>query len=376
NPIIREYLYKNQPDNLQQSVNTWLFEYYKAQYQQSQLQLGVFVKLLEHGLKSQQQQQITDWFLEQITLLSQAQKHHFTIFALQTLLQYQQNALAFSLLGKSFLALEDYPQALIALQTAEKLWEAENMQDSLPVSNVQLQLAVCYLKLQRTSDAYLATKKALSIRITKFNQDSVEIAEVLNLQTEIAIIQGRFSEALNLSKKTLQIFESHQNISTLQLAQTKFTIACLNAVNKNFHIALELLKQALDNLDSPNHPLAIYCHTILGNIYQNMGYFRYQQAYEHYKMALESAEINLGLTHPQTRQLITAIINFSRIRGEYDTVDILTQRRHANMKLVILKKLLLLHTGLIKSVACFINKEILLFQSIYYNKHYKLTVKF
>ncbi|MCJ8282567.1 MAG: hypothetical protein MJK14_22765 [Rivularia sp. ALOHA_DT_140] len=56
NPIIREYLYKNQPDNLQQSVNTWLFEYYKAQYQQSQLQLSVFVKLLEHGLKSQQQQ--------------------------------------------------------------------------------------------------------------------------------------------------------------------------------------------------------------------------------------------------------------------------------------------------------------------------------
>ncbi|MCJ8282568.1 MAG: tetratricopeptide repeat protein [Rivularia sp. ALOHA_DT_140] len=271
--------------------------------------------------------------MEQITLLSQAQKHHSTIFALQTLLQYQQNALAFSLLGKSFLALEDYPQALIALQTAEKLWEAENMQDSLPVSNVQLQLAVCYLKLQRTSDAYLVTKKALSIRITKFNQDSVEIAEVLNLQTEIAIIQGRFSEALNLSQQTLQIYESHQNISTLQLAQTKFTIACLNAVNKNFHIALELLKQALDNLDSPNHPLAIYCHTILGNIYQNMGYFRYQQAYEHYKLALESAEINLGLTHPQTRQLITAIINFSRIRGEYDTVDILTQRRHANMEI-------------------------------------------
>ena len=61
---------------------------------------------------------------------------------------------------------------------------------------------------------------------------------------------------------------------------------------------------------------------MLGNIYQNIGYFTYQQAYEEYQLALETAEINRCLTQPQTLKLNTAIINFSRIRGEYDRVEL------------------------------------------------------
>ncbi|MEO1761820.1 MAG: tetratricopeptide repeat protein [Cyanobacteria bacterium J06629_18] len=334
-PIVGEYLCKNQTIGLQQSVNSWLSNYYQQKYQekyqQSEPYLGALVNLLEHGLKSQRRQQVADWFLSQIKCISEAGRHQFAIYALQIFLKYQQNALAFSLLGKSFFALEDYQQALIALKAAESLWSAENLEE-LDVSTVQLQLAACYLKLKRTSDASLNVKKALSICSTKFNRNSIEIAEVLKLQTEIAVINRQYSEALKLSQEVLQIFEFYQNIP-IQLAQIKFTTAWLNSVNKNLHIAEKLLKETLDNLDSQNHPLAIYCHGILGNIYQNMGYFNYQQAYEEYELALESAEINFGLAHPQTLQLIAAIINFSRIRGEYDTVDILTQRRHANMEI-------------------------------------------
>ncbi len=337
-PVVEEYLYKNQPDNLQQSVNSWLFEYYQAKYQRlpslelrlTQFNLSAFLKLLEYGLKSQQQQKITDWFLQQITLFSQAGRHELTVFALQFLLKYQQNALTFSLLGKSLLALGDYQQAVIALETAEKLWEAQNLQEV--ASRLHLQLAACYLKLQRISDAESAAKKSLSISTNYLSNNSIEIAEALNIQAEIAVIKGCYSEALELSQKALQIFESHQNVQ-IQLAQTKFTIAWLNADSKKYDIAQKLFKQTLEDINSATHPLTIYCHGMLGNIYENMGYFKYQEAYEEYKLALETAEINLGLTHPQTLQLNTAIINFSRIRGEYDTVDFLKQRRHANMEI-------------------------------------------
>ncbi|MBV6627170.1 MAG: tetratricopeptide repeat protein [Rivularia sp. (in: Bacteria)] len=332
-PIVGEYLHRNQPDNLQQSVNNWLFEYYQAEYQKSELQLGALIKLLEYGLKSRQQQQIVNWFLAKVKLQQKAGKHDFTVFALKILLRYQNNASAFSLLGKSLYALGDYQQAVTALQTAQKLWEAQNLQNSLLFSKVQLQLAACYVKLQRINDASNAAKKALTIRTNQLNQNSVEIAEVLNLQALIAVIEGCYTEALELTQQALQIFESHQN-AQIQLAQTKFTLGWLYAIAQKYDVAQKLFKQTLEDIACENHPLAIYCHGMLGNIYQNIGYFKYQQAYEEYSKSLEIAEINFGLTHPRTLQLIAAIINFSRIRGEYDTVDILIQRRHANMEII------------------------------------------
>ncbi len=337
-PVVEEYLSKNQPDNLRQSVNSWLFEYYQSTYGGltsvelpfTPLQLSALVKSLKYGLKSQQQQRVTEWFLQQIRLLSQAGRHEFAVFAIQILLEHQQNALAFSLHGKSLFALGNYQQAVIALQTAQKLGEVENLPDI--VSKINLQLAACYLKLQRISDAHSAADKFLSISTNYLNKNSIEIAEALNIQAEIAVIEGCYSQALELSQKALEIFKSHQNVQ-IQLAQIKFTIAWLNALNKNYEIAQKLFKQTAEDIDCATHPLTIYCHGMLGNIYQNMGYSTYQQAYEEYKLALETAEINLGLTHPQTLQLNTAIISFSRIRGEYDTVDFLTQRRHANMEI-------------------------------------------
>ncbi len=318
-PIVGKYLYHNQPENLLQSVNCWLYEYYQSdtsgELRLTQLQLTL-VKLLEHGLNQQQQ----------------VGKHQFSAVMLQSLLKYQQNALLFALLGKSLSALGDYEQAIIALETALSLWDAD-IEKNL-VATVELHLAICYLKVLRNADADRAAKNAFHIRTTQLDRNSIEIAEVLNIQVEIAVLKKNYSEALKLSQQALQILESHQNVE-LQLAQTKFTTAWLNAIAKNLDTASKQFKQTLDilHLADRNHPLGFFCHEMLGNIYQKMGYFRYQQADEEYKLALETAEISLGLTHPQTLQLITGIINFSRIRGEYDTVDILTQRRHANMEI-------------------------------------------
>lgn len=81
----------------------------------------------------------------------------------------------------------------------------------------------------------------------------------------------------------------------------------------------------IQNIAYESQHLAVFYYGILGNIYH--------QAYEKCKSALEIAEINLDLTHPQTLQLVTEIINFSPIRGECDKVDFLTQCCHANMEI-------------------------------------------
>ncbi|MGD1914127.1 MAG: tetratricopeptide repeat protein [Rivularia sp. (in: cyanobacteria)] len=332
-PIVEEYLYHNQPKKLQQSVNAWLCKYYQAEYQLEGLQ-SALVKLLQHALKSKGQQQIFDWFLEQIRLQQQAGKHLFTVAIVQFFLKYQQNALALTLLGKSFFALGDYQQAMIALRTAKKLWETERIiKGDSATAIVELYLRACYLKLQPNSDANNTAEFPLHIHPTHLIENSVEIAELFHIQAEIVLFGGYYSQALKLSQQALEIFEFHPNIHFSQLTQTQFRTAYLNAMNKNYDLALKQFKQILDNLADETHPLAIYCHEIVGNIYQNMGYFTYKLAYEEYKLALEAAEITLGLIHPKTLQLITAIISVSRIRGEYDTVDSFNQRRHANMEI-------------------------------------------
>lgn len=58
---------------------------------------------------------------------------------------------------------------------------------------------------------------------------------------------------LTLTKqKTLQIFELHQNVQ-IQLAQTKFTIAWLNAHHKNYDLAQKLFKQTLEDINLATH---------------------------------------------------------------------------------------------------------------------------
>ncbi|MEM9922987.1 MAG: tetratricopeptide repeat protein [Cyanobacteria bacterium P01_D01_bin.50] len=331
-PIVGEYLYYNQPKHLQQSVNDWLCKYYQTEYQLEGLQ-NALVKLLQYALKSKGQQQIIDWFLEQIILQQQAGKHLFTVAILQFFLKYQQNALALTVLGKSLFTLENYQQAIIALKTAKKLRKAQTLKEDISIGIIELYLTACDQKLQPNSDSDNIVKKALGIHATQLRENFVEIAELFDIKAKIALFGGYYSQALKLSQQALEIFESHSNIHLSQLIQSKFTTAYLNAINQNYDLALKQFTQILDNLEDQTHPLAIYCHEVVGNIYQNMGYFTCKLAYEEYKLALEAAEISLGLTHPQTLHLITAIINVSRIRGEYDTVDFFNQRRHANMEI-------------------------------------------
>ncbi len=249
------------------------------------------------------------------------------------LIFYGESGIGKSSLCKSLYALGNYQQAVITLQKAKRFCKAKQIPDNLVFATMELLLGASYLKLQQTSDAKNAAKETLSICNVQSNYNSIKVAEIFNLQAEIALIERNYSQALELAQQALQIFESDRNIPVLQIAQKKFTTSWLNAVNKNFDIAQKLCQETLDilNLHENKHHLAIYGHELLGKIYQNIGYFKYHQADEEYQLALEIAEIHCGLKHPLTLHLIAVIINFSRIRGEYDTVDLLIQRRHINM---------------------------------------------
>ncbi|MUH01318.1 tetratricopeptide repeat protein [Scytonema sp. UIC 10036] len=340
-PIMRQHLQENQPEDLKQAVNSWLFEHYQREYQNPEIQLTALGEALHHGLESQQPQQAISWFLEQVAVQQKLGRHQAVAPMLQFLLKGEQNvhattALAWSLLGKSLVAMGDYDRAVKDLEIARSQWIALQQGDSLDAATVELELAGVYLKLERTFDASNAVQKALRIRTTQLGANELAVAEVLNRQAEVAASQGDYREAANLSQRALQILQSDPSTQPLQLAQWKYTAAWLNAYNNNLDVAEKLCQEAMEiakNVASDEHPLAISCQTFLGDIYQGMGQHKYQKAYEQYQLALDAAEISFGPSHPQTLQLLQALTHLCRKVGEYDTADEFAERHNAHVQI-------------------------------------------
>ncbi|KAB8317421.1 tetratricopeptide repeat protein [Tolypothrix campylonemoides VB511288] len=342
NQVMQEHLQENQPEDLRKSVNTWLFEHYQAEYQEPELQLTALAEAVYHGLESQQQQRAIAWFLEQVAVHQQQGRHQAIVSMLQFLLNkggqdaHPTRALAWTLLGKSLVALGDYEQALEALETARSQWQALQQGESLDAATVELELAGVYLKLERTFDASNAAQKAYRIRTAQLGANESHVAEVLNRQAEIAATQGYYREAVNLSQRALQILQSNPDTQPLQLAQLKYTAASLNAYNNNLNAAEQLCQEALEiikNNAGDEHPLAISCQASLGDIYQEMGEHKYQKAYEQYQIALDAAEIRLSPSHPQTLQLLNALTQFCRRIGEYNAADEFAERHNAHVQI-------------------------------------------
>jgi tetratricopeptide (TPR) repeat protein len=358
NQLMQQHLQENQPEDLRKSVNHWLFEYYRAEYQEPELQLTALAEALYHGLQSEQPEVATSWFLKQVAVQQEVGRHQAVVSMLQFLLTKnptpnpspqarrgavngweefnQQAAIAWTLLGKSLVALGDYEQALEALETARSQWEALQQEESLDATTVELELAGVHLKLERIFDASNAAQKAYRIRTAQLGANESSVAEVLNRQAEIAASQGDYREAVNLSQRALQILQSHPDTQPLQLAQLKYTAAWLNAYNNNLDAAQKLCQEALEivkNNAGDEHPLAISCQASLGNIYQGMGEHKYQKAYEQYQLALDAAEISLSPSHPQTLQLLQALTQLCRRMGEYDAADEFAERHNAHVQL-------------------------------------------
>ncbi|NMG18144.1 tetratricopeptide repeat protein [Brasilonema bromeliae] len=337
NQVMQQHLQENQPEDLRKSVNNWLFEYYRAEYQEPELQLTALAEALYHGLESEQPEAATSWFLKQVAVQQEVGRHQAVVSMLQFLVgKNHQLPLAWTLLGKSLVVLGDYEQALEALETARSQWEALQQRESLDAGTMELELANVYLKLERTFDASNAAQKAYRIRTAQLGANESSVAEVLNRQAEIAASQGDYREAVNLSQRALQILQFHPDTQPLQLAQLKHTAAWLNAYNNNLDAAEKLCQEALEivkNNAGDEHSLAISCQASLGDIYQGMGEHKYQKAYEQYQLALDAADISLSPSHPQTLQLLQGLTHLCRRMGEYDAADEFAERHNAHVQI-------------------------------------------
>ncbi|OCQ88861.1 hypothetical protein BCD64_03715 [Nostoc sp. MBR 210] len=340
-PLMQQHLQENQSEDLGKLVNSWLFEHYQAEYQQPELQITSLTAALTHGLHSQQPEQAITWFLEQVAVQQQQGRHQAVIPMLQFLLTSRQDtdtstALASTYLGKSLIVAGEYDSALTALETARTQWQALQLGDSLEAATVELELAGVYLRLERIFDANKACQKALNLRIAQLSANSPAVAEVLNCQAEIAASQGNYREAVNLSERGLQILQSHPDTQPLQLAQLKYTAAWLNDYNNNLDAAEKLCQEALTIViaaASEEHPLAILCQAMLGDIYRKMGQHKYRQALTQYQLALDVAEISFGFSHPQTLQLLQALVSLCRKMGDYKAADEFAERYNSYVQL-------------------------------------------
>ncbi|WP_062297547.1 tetratricopeptide repeat protein [Nostoc piscinale] len=340
-PLMQQHLQENQSEDLGKLVNSWLFEHYQAEYQQPDLQITALTAALTHGLHSQQPEKAITWFLEQVRVQQQQGRHQAVIPVLQFFLTSRQNidistALASTYLGKALIVAGEYDSALTALETARNQWQALQLDDSLEAATVELELAGVYLKLERIFDANKACQKALNLRIAQLDANSPAVAEVLNCQAEIAASQGNYREAVNLSERGLQILQSHPDTQPLQLAQLKYTAAWLNDYNNNLDAAEKLCQEALAIViaaASDEHPLAISCQAMLGDIYQRMGQHKYRQALTQYQLALDIAELSLGFSHPKTLQLLQALVSLCRKMGDYKAADEFAERYSTHLQL-------------------------------------------
>ena len=343
--LMRQHLQLNQPENFRCNVNSWLFEYYQAVYE-VKLEPTTLDEALFYAGECQIDTAI-NWCLEQITYLQEKGQHQTVVSLLKTspltpLLRGEENnstidyaARAWSLMGKSQTVMGRYNEAELALLTAKQQWQALQLGESLEAASVEFDLSKVYLQLDRVFDADKAAQTALKIRRSLLGKNSPLVAEVLNRQAEIASSQENYHEAVQLIKQAEQIFTSQSDTQPLQLAQLKYTATYLNWYNNNLDAAAKSCLEGLEIVEQfagQEHPEAITGYALLGSIYQAMGQHQYNKVFELYQKALNAAETTLGLSHPQTLQLLKALANLSRKVGLHDQASEFEQQHNVNVQ--------------------------------------------
>ncbi|NER39036.1 MAG: tetratricopeptide repeat protein [Oscillatoria sp. SIO1A7] len=348
---------------------------------------------LYHGLNSDRPLAAIDWFLEQVPTMQQANQHEAIVEMLRFLLENwpkiipsspdsgeeakpqqialapsrltpkgaatqtkpnranagtseilppgeeakpKQIALAWGLLGFSLIALAEDKEAIAALETAKAEYAAGQLGESLLCAKVEYDLARAYLKLERVFDASNAAQRCLKIRTAECGEDSPLVAEVLNRKADIATRQRQYREAIIASDRALKILEASSDSQPLQLAELKKTAAFLSYCDNRLDAAAKLCQEAMELAKSArgsDHPLAIYSQALLGYIRSNMGKHRYQQAFADYQEALAAAETVFGPSHPDTLNILEALIDLCIKVGQDDAAEEFAERLRANKQI-------------------------------------------
>jgi hypothetical protein len=334
-PDVRAYFLSSQPQDMQQAIHRWLFEYYRAKAQDVSQSIFALEEALYHGLNLDESQEALDWFLEAILVLVQQRPHPAISSLLRPLLtapgvSFQQQALAQTRLGQALAALYEWEEAQLALEAALKQWDSLQQADTLAAAEAWHVLAEVHLALENPFDALKAAQNAVRLRASLLGKESLAYAYALSRQAEASAAINRVQDAMVLSQQAVDIAAASAEATPLQLLLLQWTATLVRFDRNTLDQAEQSCRGILASLDQlpggEDHWLAIRSYALLGDIYRLMGPQKGQQAFC-YQVAIEKAEWLWGADSPWTLTFMNAQVTLCRKLGANDKADEIASQR-------------------------------------------------
>lgn len=335
-PDVRAYFLSSQPQDMQQAIHRWLFEYYRAKAQDVSQSIFALEEALYHGLNLDESQEALDWFLEAILVLVQQRPHPAISSLLRPLLtapgvSFQQQALAQTRLGQALAALYEWEEAQLALEAALKQWDSLQQADTLAAAEAWHVLAEVHLALENPFDALKAAQNAVRLRASLLGKESLAYAYALSRQAEASAAINRVQDAMVLSQQAVDIAAASAEATPLQLLLLQWTATLVRFDRNTLDQAEQSCRGILASLaqlpGGEDHWLAIRSYALLGDIYRLMGPQKGQQAFDCYQVAIEKAEWLWGADSPWTLTFMNAQVTLCRKLGANDKADEIASQR-------------------------------------------------
>ena len=166
---MRDCLLTELPEAFRYSVHRWLFERYKEIASQSNYEIQGLEEALYHALNLPSNETEIAWFLSAVLQAIEKRPHPTLPKMLEQLVSAssvvpEQLALAYSQLGRAFIALYEWESAQSALETARECCQDLEQQHSLAAADTQYALAQVDLALDNSFDTLTAAQDAARIR--------------------------------------------------------------------------------------------------------------------------------------------------------------------------------------------------------------------
>ena len=221
--------------------------------------------------------------------------------------------------------LGDYPGGIGYANTALAVAETQN--NTLMLATSLNNLAGLYELQGRYSEAEPLLKRSLLIREQQLGADHPDTAESLNNLAGLYESQGRYSEAEPLYKRSLLIKEEQLGADHPDTATSLNNLAGLYQAQGQYSEAEPLYKRSLSIYEEQlgaDHPSTAASLNNLAELYRLQG--RYSEAEPLYKRSLLIWEEQFGADHPDTARSLNNLAGLYYLQGRYSEAEPLYKR--------------------------------------------------
>jgi tetratricopeptide (TPR) repeat protein len=188
-------------------------------------------------------------------------------------------------------------------------------------------IGIVYRKLGLYQESEPLSKKALEIRQTHLGTEDIGIAESLMSLSILYERQGKYDNAEELARQSLDIRVKKLPPDSPQIAECLHHLGLINLRHGDLDKAEPFYLQALEIREralGPDHPDVADTLRELGVLYHNQG--RYNEAKPLYKRALTIRESTLGLDHPDVGRTLNSLGALYFKQGRYAKAEALYRR--------------------------------------------------